>query len=199
MKYRLVEIFKSLQGEGRNSGRQCVFVRLAGCNLKCPWCDTDVAPRFSVSLEELIGEIASHDCRNVILTGGEPTLAKGMAELVAALKERGFWIAVETNGTNGFDEAPWLEFVDYIAVSPKSEAGTLPVKLDRADEVRVVASTPETVAFCREIKEKIAAKDYYVSPCERNGVIDWAAAKDALARLPDWSLSVQLHKILGFR
>lgn len=199
MKYRLVEIFASLQGEGRNSGRQCVFVRLAGCNLKCPWCDTDVAPRFSLSLEELLSEIESLRHKSVVLTGGEPTMAEGMAELVAALKERGYWIAVETNATCGFDDAPWLEFVDYIAASPKAELGTVPIKLDRADEVRVVASMPKTVDFCRKVRKMIVATDYYVSSCDRGGAIDWAAAKDALKELGDWSLSVQLHKILGFR
>ena len=71
--------------------------------------------------------------------------------------------------------------------------------LTRADEVRVVASSGETVDFCRAMRERIAATDYYVSPCERNGEIDFATAKDALGRLDGWSLSVQLHKVLGFR
>ena len=61
-----------------------------------------------------------------------------MDELVAALKGRGYWIAVETNGTNGIDEAPWLAFVDYIACSPKAERPES-LRLARADEVRVVA------------------------------------------------------------
>ena len=201
MKYSLVEIFESLQGEGRNTGRQCIFVRFAGCNLKCPWCDTTLAPRFSLSLDELLTEISTFHSKNIILTGGEPTIAEGMAELVAALKNRGYWIAVETNGTRGVDGAPWLEFVDYIATSPKIEEGLDAIKLTAADEVRVVASQPQagTVPFCNALQEKVRANDYYISPCERDGVIDWATAKDVLAELPDWALSVQLHKVLGFR
>lgn len=193
--YDLVEIFESLQGEGRNAGRPCVFVRFAGCNLSCPWCDTDVAKRFSASLDELIAEVGQYRPKSVVLTGGEPTLAKGMPELVAALKDRGYWIAVETNGTN---YAEWLQFVDYIACSPKAEFPDA-LALVRADEVRVVASSEDIVGFCQAVRNRIAATDYYVSPCERGGEIDFATAKSVLSLLDGWSLSVQLHKLLGFR
>ena len=193
--YDLVEIFESLQGEGRNMGRPCVFVRFAGCNLACPWCDTDVARRFSLSLCDLVAEIGQYRPKSVVLTGGEPTLAEGMPELVAALKERGYWIAVETNGTGDVD---WLGFVDYVACSPKAEFPDR-LALAHADEVRVVASSEDIVGFCREVRGRIAANDYYVSPCERGGEMDFATAKSVLARLDGWSLSVQLHKLLGFR
>jgi organic radical activating enzyme len=193
--YPLVEVFESLQGEGRNAGRPCVFVRFAGCNLSCPWCDTDVSRRFSASLGELVAEVGRHSPKSVVLTGGEPTLVAGMPELVAALKGRGYWLAVETNGTN---DAEWLAFVDYVACSPKAEfPGRL--ALARADEVRVVASSEDVVGFCRGLRGRIAATDWYVSPCDRGGEMDFATAKSVLSQLPGWSLSVQLHKILGFR
>ena len=195
MTYDLVEIFESLQGEGRNMGRPCVFVRFAGCNLRCPWCDTDVAKRFSLTLEELLAEIAQYRPKSVVLTGGEPTLVAGMPELVAALKERGYWIAVETNGTN---EPDWLQFADYVACSPKAEFPDS-LALSRADEVRVVASSESVAGFCRSLRGRIAAEDWYVSPCERDGKMDFAAAKSVLSQLDGWSLSVQLHKLLGFR
>lgn len=191
--YDLVEIFESLQGEGRNTGRPCVFIRFAGCNLSCPWCDTDVAKKFSASLADILAELAQYKAKSVILTGGEPTLAKEMPELVAALKKNGYWIGVETNGTIAAD---WLGFVDYVACSPKRDAE---LALTAADEVRVVAEDEKTVAFCRGVRGKIAATDYYVSPCDRGGKIDFATAKSVLSQLDDWSLSVQLHKILGFR
>ena len=191
--YELVEIFESLQGEGRNTGRPCVFIRFAGCNLSCPWCDTDVAKRFSLSLDELLAELGQYKAKSVILTGGEPTLVKEMPELVAALKKNGYWIGVETNGTSAAD---WLGFVDYVACSPKRGAE---LALTAADEVRVVAEDEATVEFCREVRGKIAATDYYVSPCDRGGKIDFATAKSVLSQLDGWSLSVQLHKILGFR
>ena len=179
-------------------GRPCVFARFAGCNLSCPWCDTDVKPRFSLSLDELVAEISGFTAKSVILTGGEPTLVKDMPALVAALKSNGFWIAVETNGTATRDDAPWLDFVDYVACSPKAEFEDS-IRLDAADEVRVVASTPDVAAFCRRVRRLIRATDYYVSPCDRDGEIDFATAKDVLSQLDGWSLSVQLHKLLGFR
>ena len=195
--FKLVEIFESLQGEGRNTGRPCVFVRFAGCNLSCPWCDTNVKMRFQLDLGELMDEIARSKVKSVVLTGGEPTLVEGMEKLVAALKAAGYWIAVETNGTN---DPEWLKFVDYVACSPKQDFPDR-LKLAQADEVRVVASrsAAETAAFCREVAGKIAATDYYVSPCDRDGAIDFATVKETLALLDGWSLSVQLHKVLGFR
>ena len=68
-----------------------------------------------------------------------------------------------------------------------------------ADEVRVVASDEKVVAFCQRIRKAIVATDYYVSPCDRDGKIDFATAKSVLSQLDGWSLSVQLHKLLGFR
>ena len=191
--YDLVEIFESLQGEGRNMGRPCVFIRFAGCNLKCPWCDTDVKRRFSASPDEILKEVKGFKAKSVILTGGEPTLVKEMPELVAALKKDGYWIGVETNGTNAAD---WFGFVDYVACSPKRGA---PLALSAADEVRVVAEDEKTADFCRDVRGRIIATDYYVSPCDHEGQIDFATAKSVLSQLDGWSLSVQLHKLLGFR
>ena len=65
--------------------------------------------------------------------------------------------------------------------------------------MRVVASSEKIVDFCRDLRGRIAATDYYISPCERDGEMDFATAKAALAQLDGWSLSVQLHKLLGFR
>jgi len=195
MEYPLAEIFESLQGEGRNAGRPCVFVRFAVCNFACPWCDTDFSRRFTATEEEIVREAISFRPRSVILTGGEPTAVPGMEPLVSLFKEVGFWIAVETNGS----AAPgWLDLVDYVACSPKAEYPDR-IALDHADEVRVVASSPAAAGFCRKAKERISATDYYVSPCERDGKIDFATAKEVLSSLDGWSLSVQLHKILGFR
>ena len=197
--YRLVEIFESLQGEGRNTGRPCVFVRFAGCNLNCAWCDTDVRKRFALSLEELVGEVKGFRAKSVILTGGEPTVQPGLPELVARLKAEGYWIGVETNG---LVDADWLCFADYVACSPKAdfaERYEAEGCLRSADEVRVVASSEDVVGFCRRMRERIAATDYYVSPCDRGDEIDFATAKSVLGRLEGWSLSVQLHKLLGFR
>ena len=196
--YPLVELFESLQGEGRNTGRPVTFVRFAGCNLRCPWCDTEVRERFRLPLEELVKEVSDFAPRSVVLTGGEPTAVEGMDELVDALKAEGFWIAVETNGTRDRAECPWLDKVDYVACSPKAEFPEA-LALKAADEVRIVASSEAVAGFCREVRAKMTATDWYISPCDRGGEIDYATAKAVLKALPGWSLSVQLHKILGFR
>lgn len=193
--YDLVEIFDSLQGEGRNTGRPVTFIRFAGCNLNCPWCDTEVKKRFSLSREEILAEVKSRKPKSAILTGGEPTIQKEMVELVRLLKGEGYWVGVETNGTNA---AEWLKEVDYVACSPKAEFQDS-VRLTLADEVRIVASSPAVIEFAEKMRSRIKATDYYISPCERGGEIDFAMAKEALGKLEGFSLSVQLHKILGFR
>jgi organic radical activating enzyme len=197
--FELVEIFESLQGEGRNTGRPCVFVRFAHCNLSCPWCDTAVEKRFTLSLADLVDEIKSFRAKSVILTGGEPTLVEQMPKLIAELKRSEYWIGVETNGLTAPD---WLQFVDYVSVSPKAEFADMydPERMPAfADEVRIVASSEDVDGFCRKMHKLIKANDYYISPCDNNGTIDFATAKSMLSRLDGWSLSVQLHKILGFR
>ena len=114
---------------------------------------------------------------------------------MAALKREGYWIGVETNGTGDPD---WLGFVDYVACSPKAEyPGS--IVLSHADEVRIVASSEDAAGFARDVRGKISATDYYISPCDRGGTIDFATAKSVLSSLEGYSLSVQLHKLLGFR
>ena len=71
---RINEIFHSLQGEGRHTGTPAVFVRFSGCNLHCPFCDTDHAVGREMSDEEIIAEVRRHDVPLVVLTGGEPSL-----------------------------------------------------------------------------------------------------------------------------
>ncbi len=104
------EIFHSIQGEGVHAGRPAVFLRLAHCNLACVWCDTRYTWDWehydqrkeveSVSVDEAEEEIRRFDCRNLVVTGGEPLIQqRALAPLLERLKSSGFWIEVETNGT----------------------------------------------------------------------------------------------------
>ena len=115
MRYNIVEIFPSIQGEGLDVGVECVFVRFAGCNRNCIFCDTDWKKGQALSLEEVIAEIEKYDCRYVVLTGGEPTIQKGLPELVTALTALEYDIAIETNGTVFVPDLS----VHMIAISPK--------------------------------------------------------------------------------
>ena len=98
--YRVNEIFYSLQGEGYWTGTPMVFLRFSGCNLKCPFCDTDHSSYQEMSAGEIVAEMlqAGGDCRRACVTGGEPSLQLDKA-LVEALHGAGFEVHVETNGT----------------------------------------------------------------------------------------------------
>jgi 7-carboxy-7-deazaguanine synthase len=113
---RLIEIFYSIQGEGPAMGRPATFVRLAGCNLSCQGCDTDLKPGQEVSLPDVLKSIQG---KRVVITGGEPTLQMGeLTELISLLHSNGMEIHIETNGTNPIPEAI-LEKIHYAVVSPK--------------------------------------------------------------------------------
>ncbi len=99
----IAETFYSIQGEGELTGVPSVFIRTSGCNLRCAWCDTPYAswnpegkPR---TVEDLVTEVIRHPTRHVVITGGEPMIAKGVGELAAALKELGYHITIETAAT----------------------------------------------------------------------------------------------------
>ena len=211
MKYRLRKIFSSIQGEGRNTGRPATFIRFAGCNLNCPWCDTRKHTKEMLTISEIMMQVRKLGNRSVIVTGGEPTIVIGLGELLSALKDEGYWLALETNGTRNIPE---IELFDYVAVSPKYfyrnryAEGTM---VRKADEVRIVAEDEAMVGFCRQMRERIAAKDYYISPLEESGKIHYRRAFNLLLKLnsapktggeapwPPWSLSIQTHKVLGIK
>ena len=115
--YIINEIFCSLQGEGFWTGTPMVFVRFSGCNLKCPFCDTDHAKGTEMTAEEIVAEAVriGGGCGRVCVTGGEPSLQLDPI-LVEAFHAEGFKVHVETNGTR-----PLSGGVDWITVSPKSE------------------------------------------------------------------------------
>lgn len=84
--YRIVEIFESLQGEGWNTGMPAVFIRLGKCNLACSWCDTDYLKFGMMSLSDILGRLKTYTARNIIITGGEPTIQPHLDTLLNALK-----------------------------------------------------------------------------------------------------------------
>ncbi len=206
-RYRLHAIFASLQGEGRNMGRPATFIRFSGCNLACSWCDTHKSERLQLSAYEIQREVDRLGNRSVIVTGGEPSIQPDLDDLLLALKADGRWIALETNGVTA---PPHPELFDYIAVSPKAQYAARyrdETMLRRADEVRIVATSSDLAPFCRDMRARIAATDYYVSPLEEDNRIHYRRALTLLAKvnkldplaLPPWSLSIQMHKVLGIR
>ncbi len=197
--YNIVEIFESLQGEGFNTGMPCIFVRFGKCNLTCPWCDTNYNQFERMTLAQVMEEVRSFSSKNIIITGGEPTIVPNIEILLEQMKSEGYFLAIETNGLK-----PIPPQIDYIATSPKR---LYPHKyeqrcIDFAHEVRIVADE-NVMAFCELIEDKIRAERYYLSPCEINGKMNLLETITQLGQLnqrvnrPKWLLSVQTHKLIG--
>lgn len=195
--YHINEIFQTLQGEGHNVGRAAVFVRFSGCNLRCPFCDTDFAASREMSGEEIAGAVASYGARLVVLTGGEPAL-QADARLIARLHAMGCEVAMETNGTR-----PVPEGVDWLTVSPKLPfvgAVGRPV-VSRCNELKCLFDGRSPVTDFG-----IEADYYYLQPCdmgggpasEQNRRITQACI-DFILSHPQWRLSLQTHKLVGFK
>ena len=186
--YRVNEIFYSLQGEGRWTGTPAVFVRLAGCNLRCPFCDTDFSASSGMDLAAVLREVRrlSASCRLVVVTGGEPALQLDEA-FVAAFHAGGYRIHVETNGTR-----PLPAGVDWVTLSPKDAwQDGAQVVLERADEVKVVYTGQDVESWAA-----FPASCHYLQPCSgRNTeeVIGYVLDH------PVWQLSLQTHKLLDIR
>src|SRR5687767_1410716 len=140
MPYLVKEMFgPTLQGEGAHAGRPCVFLRFAVCNLACTWCDTDFRPEGAprMGAAEIVSALRArdtHGSRMVVVTGGEPAL-QWDAELAGALREAGFRVHMESNGTRAL-AAP----VDWLTVSPKPQyhEGRFDLVVTRADECKVI-------------------------------------------------------------
>jgi len=134
---KICEIFYSIEGEGIEIGRPEVFVRLSGCNLRCVWCDTKYAWENGkeMSVEEVIEEVKKYPCKNVSITGGEPLLQRNeLLELIRKLKDLGYWIQINTNGTI-FDEEIF-RLVDLISMDCKCPSSGMKSNLEVLKKTR---------------------------------------------------------------
>lgn len=210
MPYAVKEIFYTLQGEGFHSGRPAVFCRFAGCNLwsgreadrataVCTFCDTDFVGtdgegggKFT-SASDLADAVADfwpkHAAgpRFVVCTGGEPLLQVD-PDLIAALHERHFEIAIETNGTIAVPDG-----IDWVCVSPKSGSELVVTK---GDELKVVYPQPTDP----KVYEDLSFSHLFIQP--KDGTDAKNSLKAAISfcgQNPRWRLSLQTHKLIGIR
>ena len=193
--YKVNEIFYSLQGEGRWMGRPAVFVRMSGCNLKCPFCDTDFRGYSEMSADDILSRCLEEggECRFIVLTGGEPSLQVD-EQLIATLHQAGYYLSMETNGTHAIPEG-----IDWVTCSPKvdfTEGGEPAVK--QVDELKLIFDGEHQIS-----DHGIACTFRYLQPCDvgndsRNYLILNECIKYIKAH-PEWQLSVQMHKIVGIR
>ena len=209
MKYRIKEIFFTQQGEGKNTGKDFIFVRFSGCNLWsgqekhrasaiCKFCDTDFYGTDGINggkyeVKELIEKIKSlwisADSQiRVVLTGGEPLLQVDKG-LISALKKENIYIAVETNGTL---EAP--DGIDWICMSPKANTE---IKLRKGSEVKVVYPQKNLNPDNFNVLD---FKNFYIQPMDSENYEDNVSQSVKYCmQNPNWKLSLQTHKILGIR
>jgi 7-carboxy-7-deazaguanine synthase len=211
MSYTVKEIFYSLQGEGANTGRPAVFCRFAGCNLWsgreedrataiCRFCDTEFVGtdgsgggRFASALALAQAVAARWPAQSstrahpfVICTGGEPLLQLD-GSLVAALHDRGFEVAIETNGTRLPPPG-----IDWICVSPKARAGLV---LQSGDELKLIF--PQAGAEPPRF-EHLDFRHFFLQPLDDPArALNTQLALRYCLEHPQWRLSLQTHKLLG--
>lgn len=185
---RINEIFYSLQGEGRHTGRAAVFIRFAGCNLRCSFCDTDFHRYEELSDEDIVARAKAFGTDAlVVLTGGEPSLQVDEA-LIDKLHAAGFdEVAMESNGTR---HPP--KNLDWLTVSPKEN----PV-VKECNELKCIFDEMEQINDFG-----ISAQYYYLQPCDTGNE---QCNRDIMHRCvayikahPKWRLSLQTHKLVGF-
>ena len=201
----LVETFHSVQGEGVHSGRGAFFVRLAGCDVGCAWCDTkhswpeDAHPRLAVAeLARQAQRARERGAAFVVITGGEP-LQHDLGPLCAALAASGLPLHLETSGVH-----PLSGRFDWITLSPKRHRPPGDALLAACDELKVVVREPADLAFAEAMAARAGAAVFGPGPAlllqpawgEPEGqrlAIDYVQAHSA------WRLSLQTHKLLGVR
>jgi 7-carboxy-7-deazaguanine synthase len=189
---QLTEIFYSVQGEGTWTGTPAVFVRLAGCNLACDFCDTDYALKFVASVSEVVERVRAEggDCPMVIVTGGEPLAQAATTALIDALRADGRRVHIESNGTIdvALPDGVWL------TVSPKERLH--PAMAARANEAKLIVngSVPEAWVAAFPPATPVFLQPEGNKPS--NVALAFAAVKRAPAR---YRLSLQTHKFIGVR
>ena len=189
--YKVNEIFYSIQGEGYNAGYPAVFVRFSGCNLACPFCDTDHSQYTEMTAEQIRQAVEEADGGKetmVVLTGGEPTIQITEEDCIFPLTCPRF-IAIETNGLK-----PVPTWIDWVTVSPKLNT---PVdKLPEFDEVKLLYD-PQKIGYIQQFnRDGILA---YIQPIERNGEYNFDECIQFVKDNPRFKLSVQTHKLVGMK
>ena len=196
----VVETFHSLQGEGHHSGRSAFFIRLAGCTVGCPWCDTkhswppDHHPRMKLST---LAEQATEACRNgaafTVVTGGEP-LHHALAPLTHALSVSGRPLHLETSGVD-----PLSGQFDWITLSPKRHRPPREDLLRHCHELKVVIHNTEDLVFAESMAAATGDSTLLLLQPGWDNPTGQQLAVDHARSNPRWCLSLQTHKWLGVR
>jgi 7-carboxy-7-deazaguanine synthase len=201
---KITEIFQSLQGEGKNQGKPCLFIRLAGCNLHCRWCDTAYAQTGGI--EMIIDAILEHISRlnpsYVCITGGEPLLQPyELEQLVATLHQRGTAIDIETNGTINFTLVqPFASICMDVKCPSSGERSNIELldALRPQDTVKFVVQDETDCQYARDIitSHQIPGEIFFspVSGSDYGPVVRFILDNNLPVRF-----QIQLHKLIGVK
>ena len=214
---RIIEVFTSIQGEGAQTGVPMHFVRFAGCNLRCPGCDTKesqspLGTGDPWSIEDVLQKFEyANSVRWACFTGGEPALQfAAWSELSRVLQERGCSLAMETNGSLWIPKAILQRF-DWVVVSPKQDVRSVPL-LAAAHEIKLVLGHPSTFSNEQGLRDQlnfIQSLGHQKYP-PNISIQPWLCGDEAkdrgmlklavqLAKRANIRLSAQLHKYIGVR
>ena len=190
----------TVQGEGYWTGTLVDFIRLAGCPVRCPWCDTGYSnggkglPAVSQSIAQLLDQLQSP---RVVITGGEPFIHRDLSELVRALLEADKQVSIETSGAYWQDVSPqaWITLSPKEHISPK-----YPVKeifWTRSNEIKLVVSTGKEIEFYQKYFVKDINIPVFLQPewNSKDSVIP--IILELLKQNPSYRLSLQTHKFIG--
>lgn len=194
--YNIVEIFHSVQGEGYRSGIPHVFVRFGKCNLRCEWCDTNFDEYEQQTVATILKQVEQYPCKNVIFTGGEPMI-NDLWPLARPLKQRGYHLSVESNGTVAIPDG----LLDWICISPKDQMyPQVSIKQRSGHELKCVY-VGQPLTMYDELKHGF--EHLFLQPCydesesvEENGR-SFALTERVVKEHPEWRLSLQTHKWMG--
>lgn len=193
--YPVVETFHSIQGEGQWCGVSAFFIRLGGCDVGCPWCDTKMSwnpkrhPSMAIAaLRELVEQAQP---RIVVITGGEP-LMHDLEPLTEELGSLNIPLHLETSGAH-----PLSGNFDWITLSPKTFKPPLAAIYDRVQELKVVIDGVEDLAWAESQAAKVAlSTPKYLQPQWTNKTSQ-GLIFDYILTHPEWRLGLQTHKFLG--
>ena len=188
-------MFYSLQGEGYHQGKAAFFIRLAGCDVGCVWCDVkdswDASKHPVLTIEEIVAAAKAHPSRIAIVTGGEPLLHE-LDPLTTALKAAGFQTHIETSGSS-----PMSGNWDWVCLSPKKFKAPLPEAIKAADELKVVVFNKSDFDWANSFEKdiQIACKKYLQPEWDKSDAMT-PLVIDYIKLNPSWELSAQLHKYI---
>lgn len=192
--WKVSEIFYSIQGEGRHTGMPAVFVRLSGCSMNCPFCDTKYAFDNGTEMDAntLLAELKKYPAKAVIITGGEPA-EQDLPALIALLKAHGYAVHLETNGAHDCD----VSQADFVCVSPKKYVS--PEMLKKADIIKIVVGQETDLTDLEKYYAYENAKtQIYLQP-ESNKQENIDLCVKLLKNHPSARLSLQTHKLINIR